>query len=340
MQRDEINAIKELANLQIEDVFDVLGISYRERYYSLTAPCPIHGGKRQDAFSFHVERGTWKCFSRNCDEIYGSDIFGLVKGIRDYSFIQAVEWVKNFINVDLSEDEIRRIKDSKANRDFIISVRRRDSQSKRYPWECLKKLAWHDYLVTQRGFPESLIKEYHIGACLKPNMYMSNRVVIPIINIDGEIVGFTGRTLDNNWKENSIPKWKHSLGSWVEVNVFNSYRANEYVQNSGIVIVCEGPLDVLRLEQAGIHNAIGLLGKKLHDGQLTVLMNMGATRLILALDNDVAGKIGTSGAMKTAQCLFDISEVDVPAHRNDIGDMSLGEIKEIFYEYAGLQKTG
>lgn len=336
MNKSEIVALKTLAELQIEDIFNSLGIEYREKYHSLVGCCPVHGGDNKGAFSYHVERGIWKCFSRSCDEIHGSDVFGLVQGIRGCSFMEAAAWLRQFVNMDLSDEEIKEIRDARVNKDFIVTVRRRRSQDNTYPLECLKKLVWHDYLVTERKFPVELVKEYHIGACLTPKMYMSNRVVIPVINTNGEIVGFTGRTLDKDWKRKGFPKWKHSLGSWVEVNVFNAHKAAKHIEESGFAIVCEGPFDVLRLEQAGIHNGVAILGKKLHPGQLTVLMNMGATKLILALDNDKAGKIGTSGALKTARCLFDIDIFVPPEHRNDIGEMSVEELKEAFNECAAV----
>jgi 5S rRNA maturation endonuclease (ribonuclease M5) len=251
--------------------------------------------------------------------------------------MDAVNWVKRFINLDLSDDEIREIRDSRSNKDFIVAVRRKVSQNVTYPVECLKKLIWHDYLVSERGYPEDLVKEYHIGACLTPRMYMSNRVVIPVLNVDGEIVGFTGRTLDKDWKRKGIPKWKHSLGSWVEVNVFNAHRAQGFIQKYEHAIVCEGPLDVLRLEQAGVKNGVAILGKKLHNAQLTVLMNMGATHLTLALDNDTAGKIGTSSAMKTAKCLFDVDILELPENRNDIGEMTVEEIRKVFNEESKIR---
>jgi DNA primase len=326
---EDVKTIKELAALKIEEIFEALGIECREKYHSLVSSCPIHGGKRRDAFSYHVERGIWKCFSRSCDDRYGSDIFGLVQGIRECTFKQAVLWVKGFVNTNLSDEEVQEIRDSRSNKDFIVAVKRKKSQSKVYSVEVLKKLAWHDYLVETRGYPRELIESYHIGACLTPRMYMSNRVVIPVINMSGEIVGFTGRTLQEDWKSRGIPKWLHSRGSWIEVNVFNAHRAVDFIRESEHAIICEGPLDVLRLEEAGVHNGVAILGKKLHNGQLTALMNMGATRLTLALDNDTAGKIGMSAAMKTAKCLFDIDVLELPENRNDIGEMTPDEIKEV-----------
>lgn len=337
MRKDKLCALKELANLQVEHIFDHFNIEYGEKYHSFTAPCPIHGGDRRDAFSWHVERGIWKCFSRGCDDKYGSDIIGLIIGLRKCSFRSAVKWLQDFINTDLSEEEIKELQDKKANRDFIVSVRKKKLKKKTYSWDIVKRLEWHNYLVDERDYPKELVEKYQIGACLKSNMYMSNRVVIPCVNADGEIVGFTGRTLDNSWEVKGIPKWKHSLGAWVEYNVFNAHFATEHIRESGCAIICEGPLDVLRLEQAGIHNGVAILGKNLHNHQLTALMNLGALKLKFALDNDAAGKIGIKHGLKMARCLFDVEIIELPEHRNDIGDMTVAEIKELFNEEEALR---
>jgi len=326
-----LETIRELANLQVEDIFNSLNIQYRERYHSLTGPCPIHCGDNQGAFSFHVERGIWKCFSRGCDEKFGGDIFGLIRGMRECEFKEAVEYVKQFINLEMSHEDVKRLKDSKSNKDYILSIEKREEQTK-YHWSCLKKLAWHDYLVERRGYPRWLVEEYHIGACLTPNLYMSGRVVFPAVNLSGEIVGFTGRTLDDGWKEKKIPKWKHSKGSWTSHNVFNEYRAAASIKQSGVAILCEGPLDVLRFEQAGVRNSLGIFGKQLSNEQMTAMMNLGATKVILALDNDTAGKIGAARSMKLASCLFDVEQKELPSHRKDVGEMTVEEIRSVFCE--------
>lgn len=332
MNKDKINAIKEKANLKIEEIFDALGINYRERYNYIVAACPVHGGDRADAFSWHLDRGMRKCFSRECDGEFGSDIIGLIRGIRKCSFKASVEFLGRFINMSLPPEEIQKLKDQRENRDFIQASKQKVARAKIYSKECLTRLRQHAYLET-RGYPRWLIEKYHIGACLESGRYMSNRIVIPIINVDGEIVGFTGRTLSANWKEHKIPKWKHSLGSWVSYNLFNINFAASFIRESGIVIICEGPLDVLRLEQAGIHNGVAILGKKFYTGQMTILAGVGATRLLDALDNDAAGKVGSLGIMKTAKCLFDVERVKIPEGRKDIGEMDIEEIRRVFNDY-------
>jgi DNA primase len=333
MDRDKLNAIKEVANLRIEEILDALGINYRERYNYVVASCPIHGGNRADAFSWHLDRGIWKCFSRECEAEYGSDVIGLIRGIKKCGFKEAVKYLGQFINLSLPPEEVKRLKDQKENRDFIQAQRRKTQLKKVYDPECLKRLKQHVYLET-RGYPRELVEKYHIGACLERGRYMSNRIVVPVCNIQGEIVGFTGRTLNPDWKAQGIPKWKHSLGVWTSHNLFNIHFAAPYIKETGVAIVCEGPLDVLRLEQAGVHNSVAILGKKFHPGQMSILAATGAIKLLDGLDNDAAGKVGSLGIMKTAACLFDIERVKIPEGRKDIGEMSVDEIRSEFNEFA------
>lgn len=333
MDRDKLNALKDLAILRIEDIFDSLGVEYSERYNYLAGCCPVHQGDRQDAFSFLLDEGIWQCWSRGCDKKYGADILGLIRGIKKCSFKEAVAFLKRFVNLSLSPEEVQKLKDERQNREFIIAQRKKQQQIVTYPKSCLSRLTYHNYLET-RSYPRWLVEKYQIGACLESNRYMSNRIVVPVINLNGEIVGFTGRTLDPDWEAKGIAKWKHSRGGWVSQNLFNINNAAPYIEKSGYVILCEGPLDVLRLEEAGIHNGVAILGKKFYQAQMTILVGVGATNILDALDNDAAGKVGSNGVMKTAKCLFDIERVKIPEGRKDIGEMAVQETRSVFSDYA------
>jgi len=326
----DTQALKELANLRIEEVLDALGIDYRDRYSYLVGCCHVHGGDRADAFSWHIERGIWKCFSRGCDDRYGADIYGLIRGMRKCSFAEAKDWLRRFLNTELNEEEIKLLRDSRSNKDFIVYTKKKQQADKIYPPECLTKLDRHDYLIEERGFSREIVEEYQVGFCSTSGTFMYNRIVFPCVNTRGEIIGFTGRTIDPDWEDKKIPKWKHSLGNWVQNNVFNAHRAHDHIQTLSEVIVCEGPLDILRLEEAGVHNAVAVLGKEIKNGQITLLMNMGAMKLNLAFDNDAAGKVGTQKALKTASMYFDINVIDLPEDKNDVGDLTRGEIREVF----------
>lgn len=327
---DEYVALREMANERINDILELLDVPFKERYHSLVGACPVHLGDNKNAFSWHIDRGIWKCWSRGCDSQYGSTIFGLVAGIKQITFSEAIRWIREFIGEAITPEKIKLLKDRKANRAFIFDFRKRQESQITFSWESLNKLMPHDYLVTDRGFPAELVERYHIGACFTPGKFMWGRIVIPVINAANEIVGFSGRTLDPDWKAKGIPKWLHSRnGDWMCHNVFNANFAAPFIQESETAIVCEGALDVLRLEHAGIHNGVAIMGRQLYNGQMTSLMNMGATKIILALDNDKAGRLGRVQAAKMARCLFSVSELKIPEEYKDIGDMPPELLKEV-----------
>ncbi len=327
--RDNIKAIKELANIRIEDILCALGVDYRERYYYLNGPCPVHGGNRRDAWSWHLDRGIWKCFSHSCDDEFGADIYGLVKGILKCDFKESIAFIKKTIDCKITPEEIKKLKDSRSNKDFIISSRKKKSREVIYPESCLEKLEQHDYLK-KRGFSKDILDKYHVRACLTPNKYMTDRIIFPIRNKNGEIIGFSGRTIHEDWQKLGIPKWKHSRDYDAANNLFNVDCAINHIKHSGCAIIVEGPLDVLRLEEAGIHNSVAILGKTLHSGQMTLLMSLSAFKLSIALDNDGPGKQGAIKAAKSARVLFDVEIIKLPEDKNDIGDLSIEETKGVF----------
>jgi DNA primase len=324
MERAELIAIKEQAGERITEILDTLGIEYTERYQYIYAKCPIHGGDRQDAWSYHLELGVYQCFSRGCHEQFGKDIFGLVRGIKKCSFPEAVQFVKKFCNI--TDVDLKEVMERKKNKQFVDKIKRQERQTVVYPEETLAKLEYHPYLET-RGFTKDLIESYQVGLGKQPYKRMYNRVVFPIRDFEGRIVGFTGRDVTGK----ADVKWIHSTDFDRDNNLFNIDRARPYIQKGGLAIVTEGPLDVLRLVQAGIHNGVAVLGRMISNGQLGLLMRAGATKLIFALDDDAAGITGMEKSAKLAEAFFDVQIVNVGGGR-DIGDLTPEQAKEIFSE--------
>lgn len=326
---EDVSVVKELANLKIHDILDDLGIDYRDRYHSLTAPCPVHCSSRIDSWSWHVDRGIWSCFSRSCHVKYNSDIFGLVKALRSCSFSESIQYLKKFVDLSISKADLKKIVDARQNKEFVIKTRKDNRKAQVFPETALGLLQYHGYLES-RGFSRKIVEEYHAGVGESTGRYMSNRVVFPIRNMRGEIIGFTGRTLLDDWKQRGHPKWLHSRDYDAKNNLFNIDRAAPYIRETETAIIVEGPLDVLRLEDAGVRNSVAVLGKTLFNEQMTILMNVPAFKLVLALDNDTAGKHGMAAAHKTVQGFFDVELLSLPKSKNDIGDLTTEEIREIF----------
>lgn len=326
----ELAALKELANSKILEILDELGVPYKEKYNYVNACCPVHNGDRKDAWSWQIDIGIWKCFSNGCQDKYGNDIFGLVRGIKDCGFKEALDFVKEFVGGELNPAKIKELKDIRDNRVFVYSAKKKVPQ-KTYTNDCLARITYHDYLE-KRGFTREIIEKYHIGIGKENHGYMVDRIIFPIRNLDGQIVAFSGRTLHSDWKERGIPKWKHSKDFELHANkmLFNIDVAKEEIERTGVAILVEGPIDALRLVESGIKNVVAVLGKTLYNGQISELIRAGATRLIIAFDNDNPGKTGADKAVKLAAPFFDVTKVEITSGQKDYGEMNATEVWEMF----------
>jgi DNA primase len=203
----------------------------------------------------------------------------------------------------------------------------------------LSRLEFHEYLLS-RGFTRELVEKYHIGIGKENHGYMVNRIIFPIRNMDGQIVAFTGRSLHEDWKERGIPKWKHSKDFELHADkiLFNIDVARAEIERTGRVILVEGPLDALRLVEAGILNVVAVMGKTLYNGQITELIKAGATTIIIAFDNDNPGKTGAEKAAKLAGPYFDVFKVSLPDGTKDFGEMHAADVREVFNEISFTTK--
>ncbi len=325
MQRNEIDSLRYAANSRILQVLDTLDIKYNERYNYVNTYCAVHGGDNGSAWSWLVDTGRWKCFTHNCEDEWGSDIFGLIRGIHSCDFYTSINKLREILDIKpgyIVPNEIL------SNSEFVRSVR---EEEKIYPEDCLSKLHYHDYLES-RNYPRELISSYHIGVSRERWKPMSNRIIFPIRNLDGCIVGFSGRTIFANYKGMGIPKWYHSKGLRKDEHLFNIDRAAKYIGETGIAILVEGPLDVLRLEQAGIKNSVALMGISMSNKQVGLLIQCGARKLLIALDNDNAGKTGAINVAERTKSFFATEHVIIPDGYKDIGELSVEATSLLFSE--------
>lgn len=146
-----------------------------------------------------------------------------------------------------------------------------------------KNLIWNDNQL----YNASLINLSNDG---KAYDYFSNRLMFPIINKNGYIVGFSGRTIDNdevkylNSKETPIFNKKDCL--------FNIYNALNNLQDK--LIVVEGYMDTVGYFNAGYKNVVATMGVNLSDYQIKTLLSIENLKtIILSYDNDNAGIAAT-----------------------------------------------
>ena len=267
--------------------------------------CPFHSEKTP-SFHVHVDRGFFYCFGCQAK----GDIFDFVMQTQALSFPEALKVLGDRAGVEVVSQAP---KDNK--RRDLIEV---NQLAAAYFRSALSQEA-KAYLL-ERGLSEQSIADFEIGfapdswdALLKFALTKGvreadllslgliienergrrydrfrNRIMFPIKDALGRIVGFSGRVLDD-----SLPKYMNSPESELfrkSELLYGLDRARGAVRRTREVIVVEGYTDVIALHQVGLDNAVAALGATLTTEQGDALERLDARLVYLAFDADEAGQ--------------------------------------------------
>ena len=309
---EEINEIRSRANI-VDIISSYLNVSQKGKNY--VSLCPFHND-HSPSLIISPEKQIFNCFTCRT----GGNVFSFVMKYENVSFMEAIKIVADKIGYNLSVKDLNVSAQSKNKIDFEIY----DFASRYYinNINTTDGIKARDYL-SKRGITESIIKEFKLGLALSEkdtfykiaskkgwsidtldklglinkvnaNIYDTfiNRIVIPIENLKGEVVGFTGRIFngeDNtakylNTKETEIFK-KSSL-------LFNYHNAKNFIREKRCVIVVEGNMDAIKMSAMGFKNVVALMGVALSSEQIDILKRL-KVPVVLMLDNDNAGEDAT-----------------------------------------------
>ena len=159
---------------------------------------------------------------------------------------------------------------------------------------------------------------------------MKNRYVFPIFNSSDEIVGFSGRYVNQIPENYKIAKWKHlgAVKNWCYPAKFNL----KEIQNEKEVILVESIGDMLALWDAGIKNVLVTFGLTISKSITMLLIKLDVRTIFVSFNNDdtISGA-GNKAAIEVAEKLhlhFDPEQVRVALpSKNDFGEMNKTEIK-------------
>lgn len=319
--------LKELANQNITKILDAFGFQYTDNYSYLSMPCPIHGGDNPTAFSWVKDKGYFRCFTHKCEK-GGSDIFDFIRKLKKCSFASATNIVKSIIIEDnYSDADQKKLTEEMTFNQFIRGITIKKKSVKAYNPEMLKALQ-SDWYFTERGLSSEILKEFQVGYCDRPGARFYRYAIIPIFNENNILVGFTGRaTFD--YKAEKLPKWNHTEHFPASEVLFNLNRAKEHIRKLQTAIIVEGPIDVMKLEMAGIKNAVAIFGTSFSTRHRSLLLEHECYDLILAFDNDPAGINCTNDVIKDNASYFAMSKYQIPEGK-DIGDLSVEEIQNLY----------
>ena len=282
--------VKELLeNYGIDKFLEYVGAEHiRKIGDSYRSCCPIHGGHNSSAFSYH--NGYFTCFSE-CNRNFSA--IDIIMNVFQLSYLQAKEKLEQLLGQEIdSEDDSDITCAHLANKQFISEYKKLKGGDIPHIDNNLfilntndHKEITHEYLINE-GFNDETRRFFDLRFCDKG--VMKDRIVIPIDNPDGSIVGIAGRSIhDFRWLELSgESKYFFSKGLKKSNTLYNISRADKY---ENFIIVVEGYKSIWRLHNWGYDNAVALMGAHLSDRQAQLLLQLDLPILVSG-DNDKAGK--------------------------------------------------
>ena len=295
------------------DIVDVISayVTLKKRGSSYFGLCPFHGEKTP---SFHVDPAKQMYYCFGCGA--GGNVITFLMEYENFSFPEAVERLASRAGISMplqdfsagrKREEDRRNTLYQINKDAAnyFYVQRRSSRgqtAQRYlenrqllP-ETVRSFAlgyalpYRDDLyryLKQKGYTDDILKDSGLVRFEEASGGSDrfwNRVMFPIQDVHGHVIGFGGRVLGDG-----LPKYVNSP----ETEIFDKSR-NLYALNIArrsreeAFVLCEGYMDVISLHQAGFTNAVASLGTSLTAGHAHLLARY-KKEVLLCYDSDEAG---------------------------------------------------
>ena len=318
--------------LDPELLLDNLGVTdYSCDGVQIRCKCPIHKGDGLN-FSWNLEADIWTCFSHHCGEDVGlpRDAFLLVMIIKGYSFSRAVKYLASMFGIDGGGEY------SKEERDLVKIkkwLRLQDSLERREnnvlnPKEILSNLDRkpHPYLL-KRNFTEETIQKFELGYARSGPL--AGRIVVPIRNEHGELVGASGRlaTDDKNALKKHF-KYKHTVDFSSGSELYWLHAAKPYIEAEGVMVLVEGFFDVASAWQNQLRNVCATMGTTILPEQIDLVVKHTDT-VYLAYDGDVPGRKAGWKIYQKMRALCDVKFLDIP-NGEDIGSLSAFDLWSIY----------
>ncbi len=317
---------------QVRDSNDILSVvsefvqlkKVGGRYVGL---CPFHA-ERTPSFTVSPDKQLFYCFGCHV----GGNVFTFIMKLEGLTFPEAVRRLGERAGIDVSENpETPLEREARERRERAYRL---NELAMKYYIKVLQKSAAaapaREYLarrgvgqkaqdlfgigyappgwsalvnaMSRGGAPPHLLVEAGLAAVHtrgSDRRYYDrfrNRVIFPIVNVYGRVVGFGGRALDD-----STPKYLNSPESPVfnkRTNVYGLNLAAEYIRSSRTAVLVEGYMDVVAAHQAGVCNVVATLGTALTREQARLISRY-AQQVVMCYDADSAGSAATERGVDT-----------------------------------------
>lgn len=316
------------------DIVDVISdyLPLKRSGRNLSGFCPFHNNTRTPAFYVSPERQTWKCFGACAD---GGDVFSFVMKKEGLDFREALELLARRAGVEIPaynpkkpqdvahEDRMGDLLESAADYFHHLLLYAPEAEEARQ-------------YVRSRGMLKRIVEQFKLGYSLdsfdacrthfagqgysndeliaaglltvneeKQRTYdrFRNRLMFPIWDVKGKVVGFGARTLEKD----GIPKYLNSP----QTELFDKSRllyglnfGKRDIREARQAVIVEGYMDVIRAHEKGFKNVVAQMGTALTEHQLNLLKRY-SKRFVIALDADEAGVNATMRSLDVARETLD-----------------------------------
>ena len=318
------------------DIVDVISerVRLRKAGRNFTGLCPFHNEKTP-SFSVSQEKQIYKCFG--CGE--AGNVISFVMKDKNLPFIEAVKYLANRANIPLEINNGEKSKSAKKKdllyrvnveaAKFFFSNLMNNQNAKEYflnrgiKEETIKKFglgfandSWNSlmFYLRKKGINDVLLEEAGLISVNKEKgrKYdrFRNRVMFPVFDYQGKVIGFGGRVLDD-----SKPKYLNSPETLVFQKGTNLYGLNfalKHNMSERYFVIVEGYMDLISLHQYGITNVVASLGTALTINQARLLKRY-ADKVVISYDADIAGQMATLRGLEVLRTAgFDVRVLNIP----------------------------
>lgn len=302
------------------DITEVVSsyVNLKRRGRNMVGLCPFHSEKTP-SFNIYSENGSFYCFGCGA----GGDVITFVMKIENLDYMEAVRFLAQRAGMTMPDTGY----DDSMNR-LRTRIYEANREAARFFYSCLNSpegAEARSYLAGRQLSPKTIVRfglgyspksRYSLCNHLKSKGFkeseivaanlafqsksgkgiydrFSDRVMFPIIDLRGNVIAFGGRLMGDG-----KPKYLNTSDTPVFKKSNNLFSLNN-AKNSGerTLILCEGYMDVIAVNQAGFQNAVATLGTALTSEQ-AILMKRYADDVVICYDADEAGQKATARAIE------------------------------------------
>ena len=317
---DAVEDVK--ARLNIEDVIgEYVQLKRAGRNFKGLSPFT---SEKTPSFIVSPEKGIWHDFSSG----KGGNIFSFVMEVEGIDFKTALELLARKAGVDLSQYSSSQSGQTAKNKERAYAAL--ELATKFYQVQFSKNKIVLDYVIKQRQINKQTALDFKIGyspntgnALIKfltskgfnekelkaaglitsnyrtPNDMFRGRLMIPLADGQGRIIGFTARYLGTDTKAPKYINTPQTILYDKSRHVFGLHLAKEAIRKNKYAVIAEGQLDVMASHQMGIKQVVATAGTALTEQHLKIISNL-TTDIRLAFDQDRAGQQATERAIPIA----------------------------------------